>query len=163
VAASYQKIQYLPDSATFFRSFTYSSAPTRRRRKAGVGRTSPLSGACHLPNVPSAYVIQLSSRTHKIPLHVIRIIEPLRGGERLDDYALQSVENQGQGRGAPSTKPEMRKAGQFSNRNWKSLMVACGKRNAQPNLELEQASITEMMERNRASRICTVRRHSCKA
>jgi len=163
VAASYQKIQYLPDSATFFRSFTYSSAPTRRRRKAGVGRTSPLSGACHLPNVPSACVIQLSSRTHKIPLHVIRIIEPLRGGERLDDYALQSVENQGQGRGAPSTKPEMRKAGQFSNRNWKSLMVACGKRNAQPNLELEQASITEMMERNRASRICTVRRHSCKA
>jgi len=25
------------------------SAPTRRRRKAGVGCTSPLSGACRLP------------------------------------------------------------------------------------------------------------------
>src|SRR5579864_8563283 len=54
-----RKIQYYPDSATFFSSFTYSSAPTRRRRKAGVGRTSPLSGACHLPK-PRTFASSIS-------------------------------------------------------------------------------------------------------
>jgi len=44
-----RKIQYLPDGEVLADSFTYTSAPTRRRRKAGAGCTSPLSGACRLP------------------------------------------------------------------------------------------------------------------
>ena len=48
-ATPQKKIQYLPDGAAFADSFTYDSAPTRRRRKAGPGCTSPLSGACRLP------------------------------------------------------------------------------------------------------------------
>jgi len=37
-----QKIQYLPDSIRSRTRLNVWSAPTRRRRKAGVGRTSPL-------------------------------------------------------------------------------------------------------------------------
>jgi hypothetical protein len=43
------KIQYLPDGVPIPDSIKHTLAPTRRRRKAGVGRISPLSNACHLP------------------------------------------------------------------------------------------------------------------
>jgi hypothetical protein len=36
-----QKIQYYPDSLLLCNSFTHNSAPTRRRRKAGVGSYLP--------------------------------------------------------------------------------------------------------------------------
>jgi len=49
-----QKIQYSPDSHALCISFTHDSAPTRRRRKAGVGSYLPFIPA------PAASLIALS-------------------------------------------------------------------------------------------------------
>jgi hypothetical protein len=115
----YQKIQYLPDSLALYRTFTHTSAPTRRRRKAGVGCTSPLSGACRLPRVALQFFRDLT----KIPSYCIRrrlcvvrliIFRLFWLLARADYEAFDRVEDECQGRATSAAKPKMgNSAGKF--------------------------------------------------
>jgi hypothetical protein len=102
-------------------------APTRRRRKAGVGRTSPLSGACHLPKARGLNLSNIQFSNSAIPLRrisswflvkrnkkgdflrdVISLSENLCGGARFHYHGFELVENQGQFRATFPAQPEMR-------------------------------------------------------
>ena len=105
-----QKIQYSPDSHALCISFTHNSAPTRRRRKAGVGSYLPFIPAPAASLIATLYPpksVELR-RTYVCQLGLIRDEQDMVYlGSGLDHHALYPVERESQSRGTLLAKPEM--------------------------------------------------------